>query len=149
MKLRGGFVSNSSSSSFFIPLDKWGSTKELAKYMLDVQEESWKNHRCSKEDMEALRQWRENLEIAVDDNPNVSFPSCNFDTYITKITRGGKEYLYVATCNNEQWDLSEDSVIPEDADGSVYDGEYDEEYVYGNEFLRLDTGLKEKKTRGW
>jgi hypothetical protein len=41
MKIRAGFISNSSSSSFIVSCDDYKSTIDLAKAMLHIREEEW------------------------------------------------------------------------------------------------------------
>jgi hypothetical protein len=102
MKIRNGFVSNSSSSSFVISDEKFPTVRSLAKYMLkrklkesEDEDYSWKD--------EAIEEDSKYMKILekIDENSPVSFPSCNYDTYIKKV---GDCYL-VATCNNTDWKL--------------------------------------------
>lgn len=104
MKTRNGFVSNSSSSSFIISDKDFPTVRSLAKYMIkkkiretsDYQDYDWKD--------ESINEDEKNIEKLknLDENQSVSFPSCNYDTYIKKI---GDQY-FVATCNNTDWDLN-------------------------------------------
>jgi hypothetical protein len=94
MKIREGFVSNSSSQSFVISTKDFSSVRELATYMIKKQMQD-------RDDLNISCERRiKNLEL-VDENQSVSFPSCNYDTYIRRV---GDAYL-VATCNNTTWDL--------------------------------------------
>lgn len=101
MRIRNGFVSNSSSSSFIVSNKNFASVRELAKYMLNRQ---IKDHdfdgEYAAEYIEYDRQYIERLE-KIDENQSVSFPSCNYDTYIRRV---GDCYL-VNTCNNTDWKL--------------------------------------------
>ena len=126
MKIRNGFVSNSSSSSFIISDKNFASVRQLTVYMINKQiqeyadeigdvlllkepnspkEISW-NERTQKEiswsekAIESRKEFIKRLENIDEDHP-ISFPSCNYDTYIRKI---GDCFL-VATCNNTEWDL--------------------------------------------
>jgi len=91
MKIRNGFVSNSSSSSFIINGDAYANIFELTKVMIKQVE------------------YKEQIDIILDrldktkKDPNtpVMFYSCNYDTYISK--QG--DFYFIDTCNNEDWDL--------------------------------------------
>ena len=107
MKIRNGFVSNSSSSSFIISNENFSSVRELAIYMIKKKIED-ENYDYDEDD--ALKDIEENYNYKyikalnnIDENAPVSFPSCNYDTHIKKV---GNVYL-VNTCNNTDWDLYE------------------------------------------
>ena len=77
--------------------------------------------------------------------PNLAFESCNFNTFIREIEVSGQKFIYVATCNNNHWDLP--SVIPEDKSkntpnafnsGDLYDGLWDEEFIEGEDYIAID-----------
>lgn len=93
MKVRNGFVSNSSSSSFIISNKKFATVSDLAKYMIKQKMQDEGSNKYDKLLIKNLSK--------IDKNRNMSFPSCNYDTYIRKV---GDCYL-VATCNNTYWDL--------------------------------------------
>ena len=102
MKIRNGFVSNSSSSSFIISDQNFPTVRSLAIYMLNQQIKERRYERYSNKWIKYDKQYIKNLE-KIDENQPVSFPSCNYDTYIRKV---GDCYL-VATCNNTDWDLDD------------------------------------------
>jgi len=101
MKTRNGFVSNSSSSSFIISVNDFPSVRDLAIYMINkkIGENSYEKDEDNDYDIYDKKYIR--ALIDVDENQAISFPSCNYDTYIKKV---GDCYL-VATCNNTDWDL--------------------------------------------
>jgi hypothetical protein len=106
MKIRNGFVSNSSSSSFVISDDKFPTVRSLANYMIKQkikenyeEEDDYENHIKYNDYNKLLMKRLQNVDV----NQAVSFPSCNYDTYIRKV---GDCYL-VATCNNTDWNLDE------------------------------------------
>jgi hypothetical protein len=109
MKVRNGFVSNSSSSSFIISADDFPTVRSLAKYMLKkkIQETIYydADEGVSSEDDKYIKFDEILIERLnnIDENDPISFPSCNYDTYIRRV---GNYYL-VATCNNTDWDLDE------------------------------------------
>ncbi len=88
MKIRSGFVSNSSSSSFILTTEK--SVLEYALMM--IPERNWESS-----DTKLIEQLTE-LKNSDDYDPDtaICFSSCNYDTYIKRIN----DYVYVSTCNN-------------------------------------------------
>ena len=99
MKIRTGFVSNSSSSSFIISTKHFHSVRDLATYMIKQQ----MKERYDDEDDQYVEQNKQYIERLqkLDENQSISFPSCNYDTYIKKIA----DVFIIATCNNTDWDL--------------------------------------------
>lgn len=155
MKVRRGFVSNSSSSSF---ITDFSNVEDCLIYMLDnYLQNSSDDYRTEK-----VRLILENFKI-LSNNYNskdcpVAFHSCNFDTFIKKIEINNKNYIYVATCNNEDWDLSTSlDIFPMNNDtelgieyppdnlihgGDIYEGIFDDRYVRNNIFYVIDDERK-------
>ena len=106
MKIRSGFVSNSSSSSFIISDDHFPTVRDLAIYMINKMSEDYGDYDQIEPNEEGTTNvydiYIERLKN-IDENQTVSFPSCNYDTYIRKV---GDQY-FVSTCNNTDWDLYE------------------------------------------
>ncbi len=100
MKIRQGFVSNSSSSSFVVSSNDYATVFDLAKKMLEIRDEDggWKNTKTEKIN-QALREGK-------DPNTSIYFATGNYDTYII---RAFNHYL-VMTCNNHRFDEQIDTV---------------------------------------
>lgn len=90
MKVRQGFVSNSSSASFVLDVSKYDSTFSIAYDMIGAR--GW----CT--DKETIQTLQEFAETRDSDMP-LSFRTCNYDTYITRV---GPSYL-VSACNNHSF----------------------------------------------
>jgi hypothetical protein len=96
MKIRQGFVSNSSSSSFCVKRSKYPTAADLAQDMVLCR--GWEND-------EELFQKIEDCK----DKENIAFNTCNFETYIATYD----DVYTVQTCNNHNW--------WESIDGMCYD----------------------------
>lgn len=146
MKIRNGFVSNSSSSSFIIGKKQYKDTFSIAEKMIPMRE--WEN-----DDDKLL----DKIKILRENNLNfytpISFLSCNYDTYIYPTTK----YYVIMTCNNHPF-----YQIFGENQHSMYDGsipseikeelkEYNKNEInyledldcayYGKEFLSLENGV--------
>jgi hypothetical protein len=88
MKIRQGFVSNSSSSSFVVACSDYDSIWDLAAQMVALRE--WDS------DERLIEAIYEQHSHGGDDPENISFPTCNFSTFIH---REGEHY-WISTCNN-------------------------------------------------
>ena len=160
MKIRHGFVSNSSSSSF---ITDFSNVKDCLTYMLDNHMQELDNKdRYDKERIKSIKLIIKNFKNLSKKNKSedcsVAFRSCNFDTFIKKIEINNKNYIYVATCNNEDWDLSTSlDIFPMNNDtelgieyppdnlihgGDIYGGVFDDRYVQNNIFYVIDDERK-------
>jgi hypothetical protein len=117
MKLRKGFVSNSSSSSFIIV---GASTIDVAKEMIGQREHNKKNIDKLLKDNQGF----------ISDDTAITFASCNYDTYIWRRT---DKKLQVNTCNNESWNLDKFSVTQQ--------GDYIDNDDYKEFFWDLDNNI--------
>ena len=164
MKIRNGFVSNSSSSSFIISDEHFSSIRSLATYMINKKiEDEEGDFERSNYDKKYIKRLNN-----IDENSPVSFPSCNYDTYIRKV---GDRYL-VSTCNNTDWDLWEYSdrltqlaidelnELKKSAKDYLYQDEYDKPSIiiddilegghdfssFGTDYYALDTEIRGVET---
>lgn len=104
MKIRLGFVSNSSTASFIADLDAYDSVIALAKRMLKVIIEDEDGLLHDEDDLEyyknLLKKLKKAEELGLDPDKPVIFHSINFNTYIVKKEDG----YYVDTDSNTVWD---------------------------------------------
>jgi len=135
MKIRNGFVSNSSSSSFVVRTSDYKDVKSLAIAMMKIRNESWADEEETAEltrkhtetqDPKLLKEIEENLgyiigyekelrdliNLTIDPDTPITFKTTNYDTYIMKLDN----FLLVSTCNNHSWsqdiNTQECSVLP-------------------------------------
>jgi len=106
MKIRLGFVSNSSTASYRVPVNNVKNTTEIAMSMVMMRD--------FKYDEKTL----ENLEIVKDILPKdaaITFLSTNFDTHIFPGKYKDKDVYFVNTCNNHPFNLIDELIpLPED-----------------------------------
>jgi len=134
MKLRTGFVSNSSSSSFIIHN---ATTIEVFKVMLMCYFKNLANYDyISKEEFEETlesKKYKANLFLAKHNNTkdiNIMIPyTCNYETVIVQ---DGNNVL-VNTCNNHNWDDLYDAF-------KKIESKYDEDVVDNVACYNIETG---------
>jgi hypothetical protein len=96
MKIRQGFVSNSSSSSFVISSDAYDSVFDVALAMIPHRDWGHQDRKLMAKIRKAMGKGGKKNTQTEDPNTSISFPTCNFDTYIVK--KG--EYYLISTCHN-------------------------------------------------
>lgn len=98
MKIRTGFVSNSSSSSFIVKGEDYSNVFSLALEMLEIRNKD-NDHWCKREHDSFLNE----IDIikSSDLNPNIpiAFDTCNYNTYIART----ENYYLVGSCNNHNF----------------------------------------------
>ncbi|MEK6832529.1 MAG: hypothetical protein AABY32_00650 [Nanoarchaeota archaeon] len=105
MKMRTGFVSNSSSSSFIVSTKDYGSVFDLAKSMIDDRNISWNTDYDDKgKEIVNLDAIDHSLvekinKSKLDKNTPIAFTTTNYDSFIVK--RG--DYYLVSTCHNYEF----------------------------------------------
>jgi len=120
MKIRTGFVSNSSSSSFCIRADAYKSVFELAQIMVMCRE--WNDDGRDDRLVQQIAEDAENM----DPNSDIAFSTCNYWTYIRKV----EDHYVVQTCNNHAFheylegiDNNWPKVIRDEAMGAGFDND--------------------------
>lgn len=107
MKIRSGFVSNSSSSSFIVSGDK--KTINVLDDMLDI----WMGEPINRSDKDykRIKKW---INKNKDFDNNLLLPyTCNYETFIYKVD--GE--IYIDTCNNHEfYEIDYFQFIDEDDD---------------------------------
>ncbi|MCK9428944.1 MAG: hypothetical protein M0R17_02900 [Candidatus Omnitrophica bacterium] len=102
MKIRSGFVSNSSSSSFIIKdyTDTIQLTRDMLTGMITSRLSDDRQYIQYKKDQ--LKKFnnlvKSNKDFITNSIP-ITFPSCNYDTYIWVENNN----IFIDTCNNEDW----------------------------------------------
>jgi len=130
MKIRSGFVSNSSSSSFVVNAK---SSMEVYLKMIGVVYEEYKDY----DDGAWWKQHHEENVMRFDEshddtfNEGIIIPfTCNFETYIFPAQNG---QCYVETCNNHPWE----SVLPDMFEDESKDKHYEDGKT---PFVNVSTG---------
>ena len=112
MKIRNGFVSNSSSSSFLIKLgEEFPDVLSVAEHMINDKFDAWKDWDSENKYTEMHNMVESNVRKDIkrmrkhgDVNIPIFFQSTNYDTYIVLIL---DKYVYVDTCNNITWSITQ------------------------------------------
>ena len=128
MKIRNGFVSNSSSSSFIVST-KEISMVELANQMLKIVKADWCEYsKNKKRDIFFIGCFKQLFAMS-NRISGIILPSTNYETWIYKIGSG----LYVQTANNHDW------------------GQLDLpfSYVSGDEGNEFNSNIRAIMNRGW
>ena len=95
MKIRNGFVSNSSSSNFIVSSSAHDSVYDLSKAMIEIRDDSYDEGGFGS-NSEEIGNLNQAIKDGRDINENVTFSSCSYDTFIKKI-----EGAYIVTsCTN-------------------------------------------------
>ena len=106
MKLRKGFVSNSSSSSYLVPLEAFKDVFDLAAQMIAIRDAEWGDEdrgewaKEFKKKPSLVGKLARLREQGMDPNTPVQFHTCNFNTWILRTEQG----FLVDTCNTHDWD---------------------------------------------
>lgn len=146
MKIRNGFVSNSSSSSFTLTRGvPFNTPLEVAYHM--IMERDWPD------DQELLKQLRllaRSGEITAE--TNLCFNSTNYDTYIWTEEPDGdhqpEDRIRIYTCNNIDWQFPKE--VRYDDEDSGYEGSHNKKFKMiktGIEGMRVSDIITEAITR--
>ena len=95
MKIRNGFVSNSSSSSYLVPLNSFDTVFDLAEKIIDIRDEDWKDTGESP-DLNTMKNLQRAKKNGISQDTPVQFSTWNYATWIKKTDKG----FLVETCNN-------------------------------------------------
>ena len=123
MKVRNGFVSNSSSTSFIIDST---NVFNVAKDMLDIIKQEWldwdDNKVTKAKTKKQFSKYYDNIaklkSILPEGCDGIMMPSCNYDTYI--VLDKDENRCLVATCNNHHWDDLHYTSIDEGEDSLLH-----------------------------
>lgn len=112
MKIRNGFVSNSSSSSFLIKKnERFPDTVSIAENMIIDLIKDYTDYGHNYPDEKIY----DNIKYLKNNYSNVPimFRSTNYDTYIVDI---GEGYFFIDTCNNVNWDIKKfsENILPDE-----------------------------------
>ena len=155
MKIRSGFVSNSSSSSFIIRFNnKYPNTLAIAESMIKNRFDEWGKYNKDEgidviddDHPKELQVYRNIKKLKKSEYANIPmfFRSTNYDTYIKAIT---DNYAFVDTCNNIRWDIESEATygIPDELKKQYPElvnewNELDLAIKYNEDYYILESGL--------
>lgn len=130
MKIRYGFVSNSSSSSFVVR-DPNRTSSQIMREMLKLVKAEWKEEKYNTRSITKVIKW---LQSHPKKDTPLMFPrTCNYETWTFKNKNGFDTLIF--TCNNHDcnWQSMDFDYRRED------DYEEDRKYMKTLSFLDLDT----------
>jgi hypothetical protein len=107
VKIRIGFVSNSSSTSFVVSAKSYATVFAIASAMLDIRNEDWGSGADGMPKSRLGMEAKAMRGAGRDPNTPVAFHTTNYDTYIK---RCGGVYA-VSTCNNHSFETRLDGVV--------------------------------------
>ena len=99
MKIRSGFVSNSSSASFIISAKSFPNVFALAKHMISKRE--WEGVAWTIGDKALKQRVRVAEDQGMDPDTPICFNTCNEETHIVR----EDDVFLVSTCHNHDFDL--------------------------------------------
>ena len=107
MKIRNGFVSNSSSSSFCIDGSAYENVFEVALDMIPVRDWGDDDRKLTAKIRKAMGQGGKKSKPTIDPNTPISFDSCNENTHIFKY----EGYYFISTCHNHPFRDSLEGIV--------------------------------------
>jgi len=111
MKIRSGFVSNSSSSSFIASKGEYSSSLDIALDMIPLRD--------YERDQQLVEKVK-GLKGILPDNTNITFSSINYDTFIYEYKMKGEDVYVIETCNNHMfYEIDKLTNMPEEFENEL------------------------------